>query len=137
MTRKSICPVGVLSSPLEIRGCLGAAADITRTNPDNSPCNPTRHVMGKNELVSGITVLKGLLEPVVLLCAQGPAPLVTGDGVIRSFAGSRSIGQVHRVLERVNDHEQRIAPFPGIVVLAVLVPVGCLIDPCKRIRVPE
>ena len=93
--------------------------------------------MGKDKLVFGITVLKGRLEPLVLLCAQGPAPLVTGLGIISSFARcARGIRQVHRVLELVNDNEQRIAPCPGIVVLSVLVAIGCCVNGCQGIGIP-
>ncbi len=91
--------------------------------------------MREDELVLGVAVLEGLLEPVVLLLSQRPAPLVTRHRVVVLLPGGRCVRKVHRVLERVDDHEERVAPRPGVVVLAKLVAVGPRVECRQRIGV--
>ena len=92
--------------------------------------------MGKHELEFGIAALKSRLEPVELLRPQGPAPLVAGLHIICPFARHGGIGQVHGVLEGVNDYEQYVTPRPGIVVLTVLVAAGPGVKCGQDIGVP-
>ncbi|MBA7579166.1 hypothetical protein ES708_21035 [subsurface metagenome] len=42
--------------------------------------------MGKDELEFGVTVFKGLFEPVELLLSQGPTPLVPIEIVISALS---------------------------------------------------
>ena len=62
----------VLSSPLEIGGSPCTATYVRR------PRNPASHMMGKDELVLGVTGCQNVCQPRVLFIAQRPVPLVLG-----------------------------------------------------------
>ena len=81
---------------------------------------PLRSRDGQYKLEFGIAVFKGLFEPVILIFAQSPIPLVA-DVCFTFSEWVFSIWFFHRVLERIQDNKQRIAPCPGIVVFTFLV----------------
>ena len=93
-------------------------------------------MMRKNEFVGHITVeFKYVLQPQVLFYSQSPAPLVACDRIVAAFARYGRIGQVHGVLERIDDHEKSVSPYPGIIVFAIIVAVFRFIDAGQRINV--
>jgi len=107
-------PVVVIASPLNVGHRIGTASSVI-------VCT-SGHLMGKDKLKCGLTVFKCLLEPLVLVRSQGPIPSVAGP-YVTAFP-SPYISDIRfdgRVLERVNDNEECIAPLPGVVILGKMV----------------
>ena len=67
--------------------------------------------MGKDKAKRRLTLREGLLQPRVLRVPQSPIPVVTAPRPLTV------VRLRHRIPVRIEDHEQRIAPFPGVIVL--------------------
>jgi len=79
-------------------------------------------LVSKDELVRGVAVLEGRLEPVELRLSQRPVPGVAGSRrIVFAAAQVRHIRFGRRVPEWIDHHEQCIAPRPGVIVLALAV----------------
>ncbi len=127
--------VRVIASPLEVLGRLRSTTHVAGINSGDGPSYPAAHIVREDELVLGVAVFKGVFQPVVLLFAQSPTPLVSCHGVVATFACGGAVRQIHCVLELIQDHEERISPFPGVVVLTHLVAIDGFVDPRQGIRV--
>lgn len=100
LRRESVCPIGVVPAPLVETRLLDAAACIATS---------ANQVVGEDKCVLGVAGFQGGCEPVVLLPAECPTPVVVA---VFWF------GLGGRVPERVEYDEQRVTPCPGIVAIA-------------------
>ena len=98
------------------------AAPFIQVGLLNAAAARAENVMGEDELVFGFALLERLLEPMVLRIAERDSPpvaILVSVMALLAVATSSVQTVVHqrgRVPVAIQDHEERVAPRPGIIV---------------------
>jgi len=104
----------VVATPLCDMSRIGPAANVV--------VGTSHHVVGKDELVLGLTCFEGGLEPIELSLPEGPVPSVPGAGVgilTASCVADERLGC--GVPKGIEHDEEGIAPSPSVIILMELV----------------